>query len=83
MRLDEAKDCSKQKYLEPPSKYCILVHIETRSRERIAILPNTVACNRPLQHTTSCLHRESGMLEDEGGEYNTRYTNHQGCHVLY
>ena len=31
------QDFSIQKYL-------------TRSRERIAILPNTVACNRPLQH---------------------------------
>ena len=37
-----------------------------QERERIAILPNTVARNRPLQHTTSGLHRESGMHEDKG-----------------
>ena len=73
-RMEETCDLTKprivpfKKYLEPPSKYCILVQFETRSRERIAILPNTVACNRPLQHTTSCLHRESGMHEDEGGD---------------
>ena len=39
MRLDKAKDCSIQKYLEISSKYCILVRLvqfETRSRERIA-----------------------------------------------
>ena len=32
------------------------MQIETRSRERIAILPNTVACNRPLQHTANGLY---------------------------
>ena len=48
------------------SKYGILVQFETCSRERIAILPNTVARIRPLQHTTSGLHRESGMHEGKG-----------------
>ena len=36
------------------------------TRERIAVLPDTVACNRPQRHTTSWLHGESGMHEDEG-----------------
>ena len=66
MRIDKAKDCSIQKYLKTSSKILHIVQFETRSRDRIAIFPNTVACNRPLQHTTSCLHRESGMHEDEG-----------------
>ena len=43
------------------------MQFETRSRERISILPDKVACNRPSQHTTSRLHRERGMNEDEGG----------------
>ena len=63
MRLDKAKDCSIQRYLETSSEYRKFVQFETRSRERIAIVPNTVTCNRPPRHTTSCLHRESGMHE--------------------
>ena len=47
-------------------KYDRLVQFETRPGERIAISSNTVARNRPLQHTASCLHRESCMHEDEG-----------------
>ena len=66
MRLDKAKDCSIQKYLETSSEYSIVVQFKTRSRERIAVLPDKVACNRSLRHTTSCLHRESGVHEDEG-----------------
>ena len=66
MRLDKAKDRSIQKYLKTSSEYNILVQFETRPRKRIAILPNKVACNRPLQRTASCLHRESDMHEDEG-----------------
>ena len=50
----------------PPSKYGILVQFETRPRKKIAILPNKVACNRPLQRTACWLHRESDMHEDEG-----------------
>ena len=42
-----------KKYLETSSKYCQVVQFDTRSRERIAVLPNKVACNRPLRHTTS------------------------------
>ena len=38
MRLDKAKDCSIQKYLETSSEYSVLVQFETRSRERIAVL---------------------------------------------
>ena len=66
MRLDKAKNCSVQEYLETSSEYGFLVQFETRSRERIAALPDKVACGRPLGHTVSCLHRESGMHEDEG-----------------
>ena len=40
-------------------------NLEARSRERIAVLPNKVSRNRPLRRTASCLHRESGMHEDE------------------
>ena len=43
MRLDKAEDRSIQEYLETSSKYKILVQFETRSRERIATSPNTVA----------------------------------------
>ena len=66
MRLDKAKDCSIQEYLETTSEYNTLVQFETRSRERIAVLPNKVARTRSPRHTTSCLHRESGKHEDEG-----------------
>ena len=51
---------------ETSSEYITLVQFETRSRKRMAVLPNKVACSRPLRHTTSCLHREGGMHEDEG-----------------
>ena len=45
-----------KKYLETSSKYGILVQFKARSGERIAILPNTVTCNRSLQHTACSLH---------------------------
>ena len=51
MRLDQAKDYSPQKYLETSSKYGILVQFEARSEERIAFLPNAIACNCPLSAT--------------------------------
>ena len=66
MRLDKAKECSIQEYSETSPEDSFLVQFETRSRERIAVLPDKVARNRPLRHTASCLHRESGMHEDEG-----------------
>ena len=56
MRLDKAKDCSIQKYMETSSEYSMLVQLEARSGERIAVLPDKFACNRPLRHTASCLH---------------------------
>ena len=64
--LTRAKDCAIQKYLESSSEYSISVQFEARSRERIAVLPNKIACNRTLRRTTSCLRRESGLHEDEG-----------------
>ena len=54
MRLDKAKDFSKEKYLETSSEYSFLLQFETRSRERIAVLADKVAYNRSLRHTTSC-----------------------------
>ena len=42
------------------------MQFEARSRERLAVLPNAVACSRSLQHTTCSLHWESGMYEDTG-----------------
>ena len=67
MRLDQAKDRTIQKYLETSSKYGILVQFKARSGEMIAILPNTVTCNRSLRHTARRLHWESGMYENEWG----------------
>ena len=67
MRSDETKDRAPQEHLETPSKYCVLVQFEARSRERLAIfLTSAVACSRSLQHTTCSLHWESGMYEDTG-----------------
>ena len=43
------------------------MHFEARSREKLAILPNTVTCSPSLQHTTCSLQRESGLYENEGG----------------
>ena len=51
MRLGQAKDCTTQQYLETSSKYGILVQFEARSRERLAIISNTITCSRSLQHT--------------------------------
>ena len=42
MRLDKAKDCFIQKYLETYSIRKIGAQFKTRSQKRIAILPNTV-----------------------------------------
>ena len=56
-----------KKYLDTSSKYNILVQFKARSGERIAILPNTVTCNRSRRHTARRLHWEGGMYESEGG----------------
>ena len=65
MRLDEAKDRSMQKYLDTCSKYCILVQVEARSAERIAITRSHAIV---LYNTLPaiCIGK-SGMHEDEGG----------------
>ena len=87
MRLGQAKDRSIQKYLETSSKHSVLVQFKTRSEERIAILSNTITRNRSLHHTACDLHRESGVLQDEGGiipqVFPTSFSNLQRCHVLY
>ena len=56
MRSDKTTDHAIQEYLETISKKKnrIWVQFEARSRERLAILPNTVTCSRSLQH---CLQR--------------------------
>ena len=55
-RLDETKDRVIFEHLETPSKYCMLMQFEVRSRERPAILPNTVTCSRSPQHTRCSSH---------------------------
>ena len=50
-----------QEYLETLSKYSILVQFEARSRERLAISPDTVTISRSPQHAACTLHWESGM----------------------
>ena len=52
----ETKNRAIQEYLETPSKYCNFVPFEARSRERLAISPETVTCSRSLQHTVCSLH---------------------------
>ena len=44
-----------------------LVLFEVLSRDRLAILPETVTCCRSLLHTACSLHWESGMCENSGG----------------
>ena len=56
MRSHETKDRAIQEYLETPSKNSILVQFEARSRERLAILPDTVTCSRSLRYTACSLH---------------------------
>ena len=41
-------------------------NLKLAQEKKIDVLPDKVACNRPPRHTTSCLHRESGMHEDKG-----------------
>ena len=65
MRLTEPRIVSFKNTLKHQNTENV-VRCETRSRERIAVLPDKVACNRSLRHTASCLHRESGKYEDEG-----------------
>ena len=48
MRLDQANDRSIQKYMETSPKHSVLVQFKTRSEGRIAILSNTITCNRSL-----------------------------------
>ena len=67
MRLEQSKGHSIQKYLDTSSKYGFLVQFEARSKERIAILPNTVTCSRSLRHTARRLPWESDTHENEGG----------------
>ena len=64
--MEETPCDLKSQWRNTSSEYNTLVHFETRSRKRMAVLPNKVACSRPPRHTTSCLHREDGMHEDEG-----------------
>ena len=45
----------------------VWVQFEARSRERLAILPDTVTCSRSPQHTACSLHWESGVCENSGG----------------
>ena len=72
MQLTQS-DHSRQKYLETSSKYGTSVLFGVRSEERIAILSNTVTCNRPLQHTACSLHWESGMHEGAQELYHKVY----------
>ena len=65
-RSDETKDRAMQENLETLSKYATVVQFEARSRERLAILPDTVTCSRSLQHTAYSLHWESGMYWNSG-----------------
>ena len=57
-----------QEYLETPYKYSILVQFEARSRERLAILPNTLTCSRSLQHTATCIEK-AGCIQTKGEPY--------------
>ena len=66
MRSYETKDRAIQEHMETLSKIRFLVTFEARSRERLAILPNTITCSRSLQHTICSSHWESGMCEDTG-----------------
>ena len=52
----KTKNRNTQEYLETPSKYNVLMQFEARSRERLAVLPNTVTCSRSLRHTTCSFH---------------------------
>ena len=78
MRLGQAKDRTVQMYLETSSIYSVLVQFRPRSEERIAILSNTITCNRSLQHTTCELHRKRYAWR-LSRSYTIKYTNLQGC----
>ena len=45
-----------QKYLESSPTYRKLVQFEARSKKRIAVLSNSITCNRSFQHTTCDLY---------------------------
>ena len=63
MRSYETKDRAIQEYKETPWNHSIVVQFEVCSRERIAILPDTVTCSRSRLHTACSLQWESVMYE--------------------
>ena len=56
-----------------PEDFTDRCNFEARSREILAILPNTVTCSRSLQYTARSLHGESGMYE------NSRRSSYRRC----
>ena len=65
--LDKTQNYGVQKNLDSSPKYSFLVQSEARSKKRIAVLSNSIARNRPFQHTTCDLYCESGIHEDWRG----------------
>ena len=51
IRSGQTQNRSVQKYVDNSPKYSILVQFEARSKKRIAVLSNSIACNRS-QYTT-------------------------------
>ena len=56
------------------------VQFEARSRERLAISPNTFAWSSSPHHTACCLHWESGMHEHTGRAQPEGALNSRECH---
>ena len=50
-----------QKWLDSSSRYSKLVQFDTRSQKRIAVLSNTIARKRLVQHSTFDLYWQSGV----------------------
>ena len=62
IRPDELQKCSVQEYLEISQKNTVyLAQLEGCSEEEIAVLSDTIQRNRPLQHCTCDVNRESGI----------------------
>ena len=72
MRPYETKDRAMQEYLATPSKYSVLVLFEARSRERLAILPDTVILSDTLP--AACIEKAICMKTQDEPYQNVRLT---------
>ena len=66
MRLNKAKGSSIQTYFSPQHKTIFWCNLKLGQEKGLFFDQTRSHAIVPLRYTTSCLHRESAMHEDEG-----------------